>query len=174
MKFKFNVNLEDLRKLGPCYEPSTKLGDNWSGTLLDILEDVRIPNNDKIWAVTKLLDDKTARLFAVYCAREALKNIKGKIDVRITNCIEVSARFAVEQATDAQRSAARSAAYAAADAAAADAAAAYAAAAAAYAADAAKRDEVLSDFAEAVVQILIEMNAPGCQWLDIAPIEQVA
>ena len=57
-----------------------------------------------------------------------------------------------------------SAAYAAA----ADSAAAYAAATADSAAYAAKkRDEELSIFAEAVVQILIEMNAPGCQWLDL-------
>jgi len=69
------------------------------------------------------------------------------------------------------------AAYAAADAA--DAAAAYAAAyaadaAAAYAADAAAaadaRDKSLASFAEGVVQILIEMKAPGCQWLALTEI----
>lgn len=38
---------------------------------------------------------------------------------------------------------------------------------AAAAADA-KRDEALSDFAEDVVGILIEMGAPGVQWLDLA------
>ena len=31
-------------------------------------------------------------------------------------------------------------------------------------------DTVLSDFAENVVQVLIEMKAPGCQWLDLVPI----
>ena len=55
------------------------------------------------------------------------------------------------------------AAYAAADA---YAAAAYAAAAA----DAATRDKSLADFAEGVVQILIEMKAPGCQWLVLTEI----
>ncbi|MGD9881234.1 MAG: hypothetical protein AB7F22_07695 [Reyranella sp.] len=43
-------------------------------------------------------------------------------------------------------------------------AAAYAAAAAA-AANAATRDRSLAEFAEGVVQILIAMGAPGCQWL---------
>ena len=76
---------------------------------------------------------------------------------------------------------ARAAAYADADAAAyADAAAAaYAAYAAAYAAAAADadaaayayaaaaRDKSLAKFAEDVVQILIDMKAPGCEWLDI-------
>ena len=41
---------------------------------------------------------------------------------------------------------------------------------AAYAAAAAKNnanDESLASFAEAVVQILIEMKVPGCQWLPL-------
>ncbi len=59
--------------------------------------------------------------------------------------------------------AAAAAAYAADDAADAAYAAAYAAA------DAKKsaRDKSLADFAEGVVQILIEMKAPGCQWLEL-------
>ena len=50
-------------------------------------------------------------------------------------------------------------------------AAAYAAAAAT-GADAKKtaRDKSLADFAEGVVQILIEMKAPGCQWLALTEI----
>jgi hypothetical protein len=47
----------------------------------------------------------------------------------------------------------------------------YAAADAVYAADAA-RDASLSDYAERVVQILIDMNAPGCQWLSLVPKEE--
>jgi hypothetical protein len=44
------------------------------------------------------------------------------------------------------------------------------AAADAYAdADARTRDRVLADFAEWVVDILIDMGAPGCQWLYLAP-----
>jgi hypothetical protein len=69
--------------------------------------------------------------------------------------------------------AAAAAAYAYAASAAAASAAAYAAAAydaaayaaAAHAADAYARDKSLADFAEGVVQILIEMNVPGVQWL---------
>jgi hypothetical protein len=59
------------------------------------------------------------------------------------------------------------AAYAAAHAA--DAYAAYAAYAAAHAADAKAQaqDKVLSDFAEDVVQILVDMKAPGCAFLDL-------
>ena len=100
---------------------------------------------------------------------------------RATKNDVISARAAAADAA-----AAAAAAYAYADAAAdADAAAAAAAADAAYAAAAADaavdaaaavdadavdayaaaRDKSLADYAEAVVQILIEMKAPGCQWL---------
>ena len=48
-----------------------------------------------------------------------------------------------------------------------------AAAAAAYAyADAAVRDKALGDYAEAVVQILIDLKVPGCQWLPLT--EEIA
>ena len=50
--------------------------------------------------------------------------------------------------TDANASAAYASAYASADA----------------------RDKLLADFAEGVVQILIEMNAPGCEWLPLTEI----
>ena len=87
---------------------------------------------------------------------------------------DAAAAYAADAAAAAAAYAAAAAAYAAAyaaDAAAAAAdAAAYAAAAdavaAAAAADAA--DRVLEDYAERVVQILIDMQAPGCQWLDLA------
>jgi hypothetical protein len=53
------------------------------------------------------------------------------------------------------------------------AAAADAAAAAAADADAA-RDKSLATYAEWVVEILIDMKAPGCQWLDLVPLTKVA
>lgn len=84
-----------------------------------------------------------------------------------------AARVVIEAAADAATSA-TSAAHAAAIDAAADAAASAtsAARAAAYAARAAAaadaaRDKVLAEFAEDVVQILIEMKAPGVQWLSL-------
>ncbi len=83
-----------------------------------------------------------------------------------TKAAAYAAANAAADAADAAYAAANAAN--AADAAANAADAAYAAANAAYAADAAAnaaRDKVLSDFAGDVVQILIAMNAPGCQWL---------
>ena len=81
-----------------------------------------------------------------------------------------AAAAAAADAADADAADAAAAAYAAADAAADAAAAAAAAYADAYAyavayADASARDRSLASFCEAVVQILIDMKAPGCQWL---------
>jgi hypothetical protein len=39
-------------------------------------------------------------------------------------------------------------------------------------AERAARNSSLSDYAERVVRILIDMNAPGCQWLSLVPKEE--
>ena len=80
-----------------------------------------------------------------------------------------AAAYAAYAADAAAYAAAAYAAYAdAADAA--DAAADAAAYAAAYADVAAARDKILSDYAERIVQILIDMGAPGCQWLSLTEV----
>ncbi len=101
---------------------------------------------------------------AARCEKEGTR--KAALDAK--TAADAAAYAADAYAADAAANAA--AAADAADAAyAADAYAANAAAnAAAYAADATDaRDKSLADYAEAVVQILIDMNAPGCQWLNL-------
>ena len=91
--------------------------------------------------------------------------------------IEGSQKSAQDARAVAQSARADAAAYDASDAASDAAAYAYAAAAsdaAAYAADTyayAARDKSLADFAEGVVQILIEMKVPGVQWLALTELE---
>ena len=80
-----------------------------------------------------------------------------------------SARSAAESAWSAARSAAESA-WSAESARSAAESAWSAAESAGSAAESAAVDTVLSGFAESVVQVLIEMKAPGCQWLDLVPI----
>ena len=75
-------------------------------------------------------------------------------------------RRAAEHAREVARAYAAYAASASADASASASASASAASASAYA-SAASRDKILSDFAEGVVQILIEMKVPGSQWLEL-------
>jgi hypothetical protein len=88
-----------------------------------------------------------------------------KLNPKHSDALESAAVRCEREGTQDSARAAYAAAYAAA--AAADAAAAAAAYAAAYAA----RDASLSDYAERVVRILIDMDAPGCQWLSLVPTE---
>jgi len=132
-----------LKDFKPCYCPTRYLSDDWEGTLVDILKMEEIPELDRIWVARRAMNDKGNRLFAVWCAREALKLISNP-DPRSIKACDVAEKFANGDATKDELSEARAAAwYAAATSAIAERAdaggAAYAAAAAgaAYAADAA-------------------------------------
>jgi hypothetical protein len=133
----------DIVSWRPCYSPSLYLKEDWSGNALDLLKIKEIPTKDKFWVVLRkdIINDKTLRLFAVWCARQVQHLMK---DQRSLTALDVAERFANGQVTiEELRQVRQDAAYAyyAADYAAAyaaayaaDAAAAYAAADAAYAA----------------------------------------
>lgn len=88
----------DFKPFDPCYDPKERYGD-FSGTILDILKDKRIPAKDRIWAATckGVLDDKTLRLFACKCVREVWHLLT---DERSRKAVEVAERYAVGDATD--------------------------------------------------------------------------
>ena len=146
---------------------------------------LKITLNDKAWssnqaraqgmrrlAIAQLgtkdaIDDKE---FAKRCADLAIRKMV-PIALRAAAKIQKNAkhRDALLKAAnrcevEGTKAAAATAAYAAATATAATATAAYAAAATA---DAATKDKILSDFAEDVVQILIDLKSPGTKWLDL-------
>ena len=106
--------VSDIRKLGPCYDPIRHVPEDWSGTLLDILRMSNVPAEDRIWAVTGLLDDRTSRLFAVWNGRLALERYSPNPDPRSIAACDVAERFANGQATSEELAAARAAARAAA------------------------------------------------------------
>lgn len=101
---KFHITLEDLRAKSPCYDPAKKLGDSWSGTLLDIFDVHNVSDEDKVWAVTRFLDEKTSRLFAVHCGREALKDVKDeRVKALLEDSLNLSELFATGQASYPER-----------------------------------------------------------------------
>ena len=77
------LTIEDIRELKPCYDPVKYLPEDWSGTVLDILDIKDCSFNDKLWVVTHFLSDKVNRLFAVYCAKQAIALIENP-DKRIS------------------------------------------------------------------------------------------
>ena len=92
------ITIADIRAKNPCYDPARYLPEGWSGTLLDVLAVENVPCEDRVWVVTQFLDDKTNRLFAVWCAREALKLVDNP-DPRSWAACDVAERFANGQAT---------------------------------------------------------------------------
>ncbi len=141
VKTEMIVTMADIRALGPCYNPNKYANDNWKGSPVKILQHPCIPAEDKLWLVLKLkcVPDRTKRLFAVWCARQALALVKSPDPCSIA-AVDTAERYAngecgIEELTAAYKEG--SAAAAAAADAAADAASAAAADAAAAAADAA-------------------------------------
>lgn len=71
--------INDIRAFRPkpCYDPSRYAPEDWHGTALDVLKAPQVPPMDKIWVVCHKdwIDDNILRLFAVWCAREALNTI---------------------------------------------------------------------------------------------------
>ena len=136
----FTITINDIRCWNPCYDPTRYLPEGWRGTALDILAVEDCPAVDRLWVVIRneCIDERTLRLFAVWCARQALALIDDP-DPRSVAAVDMAERFANGEATVDELDAARYAAIAAASAAARAAAWAAAWAAASAAASAAAR-----------------------------------
>ena len=123
MKKITKISNRIIRRFNPCYDPS-ELGSKES-EYLPIVEAVekyrsKIKNKeDVVWLLCRpeFMTDRDMRLFAVWCAREALK-LSENPDQRSLNACDVAERFANGEATsdelDAAWDAARAAAWAAA------------------------------------------------------------
>lgn len=48
------ITIGDIRAAGPCYDPTRYLPEGWTGTIVDILEDERIPEGDRVWVAQAL------------------------------------------------------------------------------------------------------------------------
>lgn len=127
MKLK-TFSVSDIRTLRPCYDPVTGMDDDgnvihpggfvpegWTGTALDILKIDACPAEDRLWVVLRRgwIDDRTLRLFAVWCAREAQKRVNNPDPRSIAAC-DTAERYAFGGATSQELNAAWDAASAAA------------------------------------------------------------
>lgn len=119
---KTKITYKDIMSFNPCYDPK-ELGEidtKKSLTIPEFINEYRdkVKNKeDIIWVVCRneYMTDKDLRLFAVWCAREALKLVDA--DPRSIEACDVAERFANGEATKEELIAAGDAAGAAGDAA---------------------------------------------------------
>lgn len=107
MKLK-TFTIEDIRSWNPCYDPATQLPEGWGGNALDILKRNDVSVDDRFWVVLRknIIDDKTLRLFAVWCARQVQHLMK---DPRSVSAIDMAEDFAKGEASIEDLNAARAA-----------------------------------------------------------------
>jgi hypothetical protein len=103
------ITVQDVRALGPCTDPREYVSEGWAGTFTDLLSLERVPPQDRIWVAVQLLNDKTNRLFAVWCARQTFL-LSHEVDPRSIEACDVAERFANGEATSEELSVVRSAA----------------------------------------------------------------
>lgn len=89
------MNINDIRKHSPCYDPTKYLPEDWEGTALDILGVEECPPQDRLWVVTRpgWIDNKTLHLFAIWCARRALELVNDP-DPRSIKACDVAEQYA--------------------------------------------------------------------------------
>jgi hypothetical protein len=100
--------IDDIRSWKPSYDPTIYLPEQWSGTVVDILKYPKIPLDEKLWIVCRenLIDAKTLRLFAVWCARQVDSLFPDEGSKRVIDVVE---KFAQGQASREELVAARNA-----------------------------------------------------------------
>jgi hypothetical protein len=97
------ISNEIIRKFQPCYDPSKYITDeNEELTVKEWVEKYRsiVPAKDIVWLLLRkeFISEKDLRLFAVWCARKALKLIKNP-DKRGVEACNVAERYANRKAT---------------------------------------------------------------------------
>jgi hypothetical protein len=104
-----------IRKFKPCYDPSDVITDeNEELPIKEWVQKYRnvVPAKDILWLLLRkeFISEKYLRLFAVWCAREALKFVENP-DERSVEACNVAERYANGEATKDELDAARKAAY---------------------------------------------------------------
>jgi hypothetical protein len=126
------INIENIKGLNPCEDGLDNLVThypNLSVNMSTFLKLEHIPYEDKLWLVRELVDTSILQQWGLDCA-ESVMHLSN--DIRVSNCIEMTKRYLLNECTLDELSDARSAAANAAP---------YAADAAYYAANAAARSD---------------------------------
>lgn len=115
IKMKKNITYQDIIELKPCYDPiEIGMSNTYQSSLVEAIEEYKNKVENKIdilWVAKNYLDDKTLRLFAVWCARKALQLLNNP-DPRSINACDIAEKFANGQAIQEELTAARDTAWA--------------------------------------------------------------
>ncbi len=98
------LTIQSLRDFDPCYDLTEFFPEDWEGTLLEALEDERIPAADRIWVFCEAQTKDIQGEFARWCALQV---------IHLWDAPEVVKEF-LETGDESKREAARSAVRAAA------------------------------------------------------------
>ena len=101
---KTEINNELIRSFKPCYNPSeVGIPEDESLSIKEWIlkyKDIVKNKKDIIWLICRkdFMSDKDMRLFAVFCARQALKFVENP-DIWSINAVDVAERYACGEAT---------------------------------------------------------------------------
>jgi len=110
------INNKLIRSFDPCYDPKEiGIAEDETLSVLEWVKKYRNAINSKediIWLLCRkeFMSDRNLRLFAVWCAREALKLVENP-DQRSVNSCNVAERYANGEATSGELAAAWDAAW---------------------------------------------------------------
>ena len=62
------LTIKDIRNLNPCYDPNKYLPEDWTGTVVDILNIEECSATDRIWVAVRLIPRFIVEAFAIDCA----------------------------------------------------------------------------------------------------------
>ena len=116
---KKEITYNDLVAMNPCYKPDEiGITKGFKMPVVEFIKEYRDKvksKDDIIWVICRndYMTDRDLRLFAVWCAREALKLVDNP-DERSINACDVAEKYANGEATDDELASARDAAWAAA------------------------------------------------------------
>ncbi len=79
------INYNDIKNLWLSVESSDFFTEDWSGTVLDVLNMENLPNSDKLWIVIndKFISTEILEKFTDFCSKDSeyinMKGVKGSV-----------------------------------------------------------------------------------------------
>jgi hypothetical protein len=107
------INIQNIKDFNPCIEGLNNLIKHYPNLSVDMptfLKLEHIPYNDKIWLVRRVVDIPTLQQWGLDCA-EFVMHLSD--DIRVSDCIEMTKRYLLNECTLDELRNVRSAAYAA-------------------------------------------------------------